>query len=136
MPRVITCLCLRCANCVAVCPVDCISPGLPVDEYPSYYIDPDACIDCGACETECPNNAIYEAELVPADFVAAGGERISKPLGTPDFTDSYSSTDCNGNPIELKSTRIMEEGESLDLSESVAENAKFYLDGPGYTTQS
>jgi len=54
MPRVITSLCLREGGCVTVCPVDCIIPGKPEDKYPWYYIDPDTCIDCGACEAECP----------------------------------------------------------------------------------
>jgi ferredoxin len=29
-------------------------------------INPDTCIDCGACETECPVNAIYQDGDVPA----------------------------------------------------------------------
>jgi len=135
MPRVITSLCLRCANCVAVCPVDCISPGIPLDVYPSFYIDPEACIDCGACELECPNNAIYEVELVPSNFIASGGERISKPVGTPGYLEIYCGTDSNGNQIELNATRVLEAGESVDLSESVAVNANYYKEGPGYTSQ-
>ena len=26
------------------------------------YIDVDECIECGACEAECPNEAIYETD--------------------------------------------------------------------------
>jgi NAD-dependent dihydropyrimidine dehydrogenase PreA subunit len=40
-------------SCVEVCPVDCIYVG----ERKS-YINPTACIDCGACEEECPVSAI------------------------------------------------------------------------------
>jgi NAD-dependent dihydropyrimidine dehydrogenase PreA subunit len=40
--------------CVDVCPVDCIYVG----ERKS-YINPDACIECGACESECPVEAIF-----------------------------------------------------------------------------
>jgi ferredoxin len=29
------------------------------------YIDPDECIDCGACEPECPVEAIFPEEDVP-----------------------------------------------------------------------
>lgn len=29
-------------------------------------IDPDSCIDCGACEPECPVGAIYPENDVPA----------------------------------------------------------------------
>ena len=28
----------------------------------AYKIDPDVCIDCGACESECPTNAISEGD--------------------------------------------------------------------------
>ena len=34
--------------CVAVCPVDCIHFEQGTDRI--LYIDPDECIDCGACE--------------------------------------------------------------------------------------
>jgi ferredoxin len=30
------------------------------------YIHPDECIDCGACEPECPVTAIFPEEDVPA----------------------------------------------------------------------
>ncbi len=43
--------------CVAVCPVDCIHFEEGVDR--TLYIDPDECIDCGACEPECPVAAIF-----------------------------------------------------------------------------
>jgi NAD-dependent dihydropyrimidine dehydrogenase PreA subunit len=49
---------------VAVCPVDCI---YSTDADEQYYINPDECIDCGACEPECPVNAIYAEDEVPAD---------------------------------------------------------------------
>lgn len=39
--------------CVDVCPVDCIYEG---DR--KSYINPNECIDCGACEVECPVAAI------------------------------------------------------------------------------
>jgi ferredoxin len=32
-----------------------------------YYIDPDTCIECGACEPVCPVEAIYEEEMVPEE---------------------------------------------------------------------
>ena len=51
--------------CVAVCPVDCIQFEEGVDR--TLYIDPDECIDCGACEPECPVAAIYPEDSVPAD---------------------------------------------------------------------
>ena len=51
-------------SCVQVCPVDCIYGDLSVDR--KLYIDPDACIDCGSCESACPNTAILRAERLPA----------------------------------------------------------------------
>ena len=50
-------------SCVAVCPVDCIHFEEVVDQM--LYIDPDECIDCGACEPECPVNAIFPEESLP-----------------------------------------------------------------------
>ncbi len=50
--------------CIASCPVDCITFEPGVDR--KAYIDPDGCIECGACVNECPQGAIYhEAELPP-----------------------------------------------------------------------
>ena len=53
--------------CVEVCPVDCIHPtdGEDVDQL---YIDPDECIDCGACEPECPVEAIFVEEDLPEEW--------------------------------------------------------------------
>ena len=58
-----TCAGVKDASCVTVCPVDCIITN---DEQPQYFINPDECIDCGACVPECPVNAIYnEQESLP-----------------------------------------------------------------------
>ena len=50
-------------SCVEVCPVDCIHYGEGADR--KLYIDPDECIDCGACEPVCPVTAIYAEDDVP-----------------------------------------------------------------------
>lgn len=49
--------CVKCkyTDCVAVCPVDCFYEGVNM-----LVIHPDDCIDCGACEPECPTTAIFE----------------------------------------------------------------------------
>jgi len=49
--------------CVSVCPVDCIHFEEGVDR--TLFIDPDECIDCGACEPECPVAAIFPEDSVP-----------------------------------------------------------------------
>lgn len=52
-------------SCVDVCPVDCIHFEEGVDRME--YIDPDECIDCGACEPACPVSAIFAEDDVPED---------------------------------------------------------------------
>jgi NAD-dependent dihydropyrimidine dehydrogenase PreA subunit len=53
-------------SCVSVCPVDCIHFDAGTDRMLS--IDPNECIDCGACEPECPVNAIYPEESLPPEW--------------------------------------------------------------------
>ena len=50
-------------SCVEVCPVDCIHYEEGTDR--KLYIDPDECIDCGACEPVCPVTAIFAEDDVP-----------------------------------------------------------------------
>ena len=60
------CIDLLDQSCVAVCPVDCIHFEAGVDRL--LYIDPNECIDCGACEPECPVNAIFPEDQVPPEW--------------------------------------------------------------------
>ncbi|MDY0323466.1 MAG: ferredoxin family protein [Candidatus Carbobacillus sp.] len=64
MAYVITSPCIgaKHGDCVEVCPVDCIHEGED-----QYYIDPDVCIDCGACEAVCPVSAIFHEDFVPEE---------------------------------------------------------------------
>jgi len=52
-------------SCVEVCPVDCINFDEGDDRM--LFINPDECIDCGACEPACPVNAIFAEDDIPAD---------------------------------------------------------------------
>ena len=63
--------------------VDCIYEGED-----QLYIHPDECIDCGACEPECPVSAIYPEEDVPANLAAF----IAKNR------DAFESDDPPGRP--------------------------------------
>ena len=68
--------------CVEVCPVDCIHgpndttgsgaeakvEGFVPKDTDTLYIDPEECIDCGACEPECPVEAIFEESEVPDEW--------------------------------------------------------------------
>lgn len=69
MPYVITepCVGTTDRSCVEVCPVDCIHPG-EGEETDQLYIDPESCIDCGACVPECPVEAIYLDSDVPDEW--------------------------------------------------------------------
>jgi NAD-dependent dihydropyrimidine dehydrogenase PreA subunit len=74
--------------CIEECPVDCIYEGKR-----SLYIQPDECIDCGACEPVCPVTAIFYEDDVPLASAAylADNERFftqtlpgqEGPLGAP-----------------------------------------------------
>ncbi len=65
MTYVITSPCIgtKDRSCVEVCPVDCIHDD--GDEDMILYIDPNECIDCGACEPACPVTAIFAEDDVP-----------------------------------------------------------------------
>ena len=56
------CVDVKDAACVDGCPGDCIYTN---DEDNMYYIEPDECIDCAACEPVCPVNAIFADEDTP-----------------------------------------------------------------------
>ncbi len=71
MTRVITSKCIgtKDTSCVDVCPVDCIHPKKDDAKFGAnthLFINPDECIDCGACESACPVNAIFPEDEVPA----------------------------------------------------------------------
>ena len=59
------CIDLKDASCVDVCPVDCIHTE---DDDNMYYIEPDECIDCAACEPVCPVTAIFEESELPEEW--------------------------------------------------------------------
>jgi len=70
MTRVITSKCIgtKDTSCVDVCPVDCIHPKKDEGDFAGVqhlFINPDECIDCGACEPACPVNAIFPDDEVP-----------------------------------------------------------------------
>ncbi|HBR14003.1 MAG TPA: ferredoxin [Candidatus Omnitrophica bacterium] len=65
MSHVVTEPCVKCryTDCVAVCPVDCFH-----EDPEMLVIDPEVCIDCGACIPECPVQAIFPEEDVPGQW--------------------------------------------------------------------
>jgi len=79
MTHIVSESCIRCkyTDCVDVCPVDCFREGPNM-----LVIDPDECIDCAVCIPECPVNAIYAEEDVPANqvnFIKINAELSNAP---------------------------------------------------------
>ncbi|MFM7709330.1 MAG: 4Fe-4S binding protein, partial [Ferruginibacter sp.] len=71
----------------------------------------DECINCGACEPECPNNAIYEGGVewaiadgtsVKGDFLLMNGDhvdanqRFSPSSNDTDYISPNKCTECQG----------------------------------------
>lgn len=59
------CIDVKDRACVEECPVDCIYEGGR-----SLYIQPDECVDCGACEPVCPVEAIFYEDDLPDQWAA------------------------------------------------------------------
>ena len=80
MTFVVTDNCQRCrfTDCVAVCPVDCFHGDAEM-----LYIDPNECIDCGACVPECPVEAIFDETQVPDDKKEWTKINADKAAGLP-----------------------------------------------------
>ena len=66
--------------CVEECPVDCIYEGERM-----LYIQPDECVDCGACEPVCPAEAIFYEDDVPAQWTdySAANLGFFAEIGSP-----------------------------------------------------
>jgi ferredoxin len=78
MAYVVTEPCFGCkyTDCVVVCPCDCFHQGEQM-----LFIDPVDCIDCDACVSECPVEAIYPDHSVPGqwqDYIALNAEMAPK----------------------------------------------------------
>ena len=54
------CIDVKDISCQSVCPVDCIH-----ETDRMLVIDAEECIDCGACEPECPVEAIFPEDALP-----------------------------------------------------------------------
>lgn len=103
MTYVVTENCIKCkyTDCVDVCPVDCFHEG------PNFLvIDPEECIDCTLCVAECPAEAIFAEDDVPAhqqQFIALNAELaknwpvIAERHEPPDDADEW-----NGTPGKLE----------------------------------
>ena len=103
MTFVVTENCIKCkyTDCVEVCPVDCFHEG------PNFLvIDPDECIDCTLCEPECPANAIFAEDDVPANqrqFLALNAELAKQwPVIAAKKDAPPDADDWDGKPNKLQ----------------------------------
>jgi ferredoxin len=84
MAYVITDTCTKDELCVEACPTDCIHPKKDEEGFeaaPQLYVDPEGCIDCGACVPVCPSNSMFLVDEVPADkqeFIAKNAAHYAK----------------------------------------------------------
>ncbi len=69
------CVDVKDKSCIEQCPVDCIYEGGR-----ALYINPDECIECGACEPACPMDAVYYDADLPADLAGAAAA-VAEPAG-------------------------------------------------------
>lgn len=73
MAYVITNTCTKDELCIDACPVDCIHPRSTESRFAEVemlYVDPENCIDCGACVPVCPTSSIYIESDLPAELAA------------------------------------------------------------------
>jgi len=132
MTHIVTRLCLRDTACVEVCPVECMVLGKPEEEWPWLYIDPDTCIDCGACVPECPYEAIFPEEEVPFDYEAPAGVWIANTKELlPDGVE-LKDVEIDGHTVNVLNGKQLAGGEVLDLTEDIPPNYDFFSEGPGY----
>jgi ferredoxin len=103
MTFVVTENCIKCKymDCVEVCPVDCFHAG------PNFLvIDPDECIDCTLCEPECPAEAIFSEEELPAGqekFTALNAELAKQwPVISEMGTPPADAKEWDGKPDKLR----------------------------------
>ena len=103
MTFVVTENCIKCkyTDCVEVCPVDCFHVG------PNFIvIDPEECIDCTLCEPECPAEAIFAEDDLPAGqehFTELNAElSLIWPVLTTQQDAPEDGKDWDGKPDKLQ----------------------------------
>ena len=152
MTFVVTENCIKCkfTDCVDVCPVDCFHEG------PDFLvIDPDECIDCTLCQSECPANAIFAEDELPegqGQFIALNAElskqwpiitSVKSPLPDADYWNgkdgkiyylgiNITDEELQAGLVELqpdariRSIRLVEKLTDLQI-EAAINDADFYV---------
>lgn len=99
MTHVVTEQCVHCkyTECVTYCPAACFREA---DTF--LVIDPEECIDCAACVTACPADAIYHEDDLTPDLMPAleWNARMARvlPPATTDADPAPESDRWNGVP--------------------------------------
>ena len=94
MAYVITDTCIKDSLCVEVCPTDCIHPKTDEPGFEAatqMYVDPEGCIDCGACVVTCPTGIDIREGLQMEcihctqcmDACDSIMDRVGRPRGRP-----------------------------------------------------
>ena len=86
------CIDVKDKSCIDVCPVDCIHEMARM-----LVIDAEECIDCGACEPECPVEAIFPEDALPdkwEPFVKINYAYPDAARSTGSSTPTRPSTTC------------------------------------------
>ncbi len=84
------CIDVKDRACVDECPVDCIYEGPRM-----LYIQPDECVDCGACEPACPVTAIFYEDDVPGEW------KQFTPINAEWFNDDISGLGSPGGAAQV-----------------------------------
>ena len=108
MAYVITQNCCKDASCVPVCPVDCIRPVGGAGEFTGtemLYIDPEACIDCGACMDECPVGAVHYEDDLPESLACVQGHQRRVLRASPTRTGHVDAR-TQARPVQAGRLRI------------------------------
>lgn len=89
------CVDVKDRSCIQVCPADCLYEGARM-----MYINPEQCINCGACEPACPTEAIRFDDEIEGDdekflginaqfFDALGPVKGGRKMGMIDHDADY-----------------------------------------------
>lgn len=97
------CVDVKDRSCVEACPVDCIYEGRRC-----LYIHPEECIECGACESVCPVEAIWAADLVPKELAPFVDDNrrffVESGLGSPGGAKTVGAVDYDTDLVAATTT--------------------------------